>query len=159
MTPPLPLEQRIIIAVDPGKMTGLANLALGEFNSGQVPLGEYLINIDRALEQGMRPTLVCEDFIYTTETAKKTRQTWSTEGIGVLRFLAQKYDLSFNLQSPASAKRFATDDKLKAMGWYNPSKGGHANDAARHLLVYCVGNKLIDPRPLLEIQPDQTEET
>lgn len=154
----LPLKQRIIIAVDPGKMTGLANLTFGEFTSGQLPLMEYLQNLDGALMQGMLPTLICEDFIYTTETAKKSRQTWSTEGIGVMRFLAHKHKLSFTLQSPASAKRFATNDKLKAMGWYKPTKGGHANDAARHLLVYCVGNQLIDPRPLLEIQPDQIEE-
>lgn len=154
----LPLNQRTIVAVDPGKMTGMASLTLGAFTSTQMPLNEFLQRLDAALMTGLQPTLVCEDFIYTTETAKKSRQTWSTEGIGVMRFLAEKYKLSFTLQSPASAKMFATNDKLKAMEWYKPSKGGHANDAARHLLVYCVGNKLIDPRPLLEIQPDQIEE-
>jgi hypothetical protein len=155
----LPLEQRVIIAVDPGKMTGWAHLRLGMFNSGQMPLSDYLVWFDQVLEEGLQPTVVCEDFIYTTETAKKTRQTWSTEGIGVLRFLTAKYGFGFHVQTPADAKRFSTNAKLKAMEWYRPSKGGHANDAARHLLLYCVKNKLIDPRPLLEIQPDQTEET
>jgi hypothetical protein len=39
--------------------------------------------------------------------------------------------------TPSQAKGFATDDKLKAAGWYLPGKG-HANDASRHLLLACV---------------------
>ena len=43
----------------------------------------------------------------------------------------------YHEQRPAEAKKFATDDKLKALGWY---KGGfgHADDAARHLLVFLA---------------------
>jgi len=152
-------SQLTIIAIDPGKMTGYAELRLGEFTSGQTDHISYYSYIMSALMAGLRPAIVCEDFIYTAATAKKTRQTWSTEGIGILRFMAFRYSLSFNLQAPVDAKKFATNDKLKAMGWYVPTKGGHANDAARHLLLYCVKNKIIDPRPLLEIQPDQIEET
>ena len=36
------------------------------------------------------------------------------------------------------AKSFATDAKLKALDWYERTKDGHANDAARHLVVYLV---------------------
>jgi len=155
----VPLDQRTIVAVDPGKMTGWAQLRLGEFSSGQTDDIAFLLWIDDSITRGLLPTIVCEDFIYTTETAKKTRQTYSTESVGVLRFLAAKHSLSFTLQTPADAKGFSKNDKLKAMDWYMPTKGGHANDAARHLLLYCVKNKLIDPRQLLEIQPDQIEET
>lgn len=144
------LNQRSIVAIDPGKVTGWAEIRLGEFHSGQADMFEILEWVDAAINFGFFPTIVCEDFIYNAATAKKTRQTWSTEGIGVLRYLARKADVSFHLQPPVDAKRFATDDKLKTMGWYRPTKGGHANDAARHLLLYCVKNNLIDPRDLIK---------
>ena len=145
----LALEQRVILAVDPGKETGWASLTLGIHSSGQMPLHKFLMWLDGALDAGLMPQIVCEDFIYTTETAKKSRQTSSTEGIGVLRFLALKHDLGFALQSPASAKKFATDDKLRKLNWYQPSKGGHANDASRHLLVFAAKHRLIDPAKML----------
>lgn len=154
-----------IVAVDPGKMTGWAMLKLGEFSSGQIPGSAFLLWIDMAIEQGLMPSIVCEDFIYTAQTAKKTRQTYSTESIGVLRFLSYKHDLSFTLQAPVDAKKFSTNDKLKAMDWYTPTKGGHANDAARHLLLYGVKRSLIDPRKLLTMsvhdihKPDHELET
>jgi len=144
------LDQRLIVAIDPGKMTGYALLKPGSFLSGQAPLQDALVWIDETFTAGHRMTIVCEDFIYTAATAKKTRQTWSTEGIGVLRYLASKYDVGFYLQAPVDAKKFSTNDKLKAMGWYKPTKGGHANDAARHLLLYCIKNKLIDPRDIIK---------
>lgn len=148
-------DQLTIVAIDPGKMTGWAKLSLGEFMSGQAELYEILEWVDASISMGLCPTIVCEDFIYTAATAKKTRQTWSTEGIGVLRYLARKADVGFHLQAPVDAKKFATNDKLKALDWYTPTKGGHANDAARHLLLYCTKNKLIDPRQL--IKPDHKE--
>ncbi len=144
---------RYIIAIDPGKKTGIAGIKFedngewSEFASAQGPLLEAVEWIE-----GLAPTLdvlVVEDFIYTTATAQKTRQTWSTEGIGMLRYIAYKYSLDLTVQSPASAKKFSTDDKLRAMVWYFPSKGGHQNDAARHLLLYCTNQKLIDPRKLI----------
>lgn len=145
-----------IVAVDPGKMTGWAMLKLGEFSSGQTVGSAFLIWIDEALQGGLMPSIVCEDFIYTAQTAKKSRQTWSTESIGVLRFLADKYRVSFTLQPPVDAKKFSTNDKLKQLDWYTPTKGGHANDAARHLLLYCIKNGLFSPRELLKPEHEET---
>ena len=64
--------------------------------------------------------------------------------IGGLRYLAVVGDeyvgpLRFVRQTPAQAKSFGTDDKLRRLGWYTPTPGGHANDAARHLLAFAVG--------------------
>ena len=67
----------------------------------------------------------------------------------MLRFVAREYECGFTLQAPSDAKAFASNNKLKLMGWYNTGKG-HANDAARHMLVYTVQNKIIDPRKLLQ---------
>jgi len=139
-----------ILAVDPGKMTGWARLTNGEFDSGECSMEEFLTWIKTTIiEIGLRPHIVCEDFIYTPQTSKKSRQTWSTESIGVLRFIAREYGCGFTLQSPSDAKSFASNTKLKGLGWWNIGKG-HANDAARHLLVYSVKNRIIDPRILLQ---------
>jgi hypothetical protein len=147
--PPAPPDMVTILAFDPGKITGWASLRLGEFFSGQDDLQKILEWVESLVRNRLQPVIVCEDFIYTAATAQKTRQTWSTEGIGTLRFLANKYDLPFHLQTPQAAKSFSTNDKLKRIGWYQATKGGHANDAARHLLLYCVERGLVEPRALI----------
>lgn len=138
------------IAIDPGKMTGWARIIDGNFLSGQAPLMDILDWAFMALETGLRPIITVEDFIFTQQTLKKTRQTWSTEGLGALRWMAHHFDCEFEVQTPADAKRFADDDKLKAIGWWNPTKGGHANDAARHLMVSRVKRGLLNTRDLYE---------
>lgn len=139
----------ITYAFDPGKTTGWARLAGEEFRSGQLPLEQTLHWLFESLKQGIKLTIVCEDFIYTPETAKKSRQTWSTEGIGALRFLAREFECDFILQSPSSAKSFASDEKLKRIDWWNPGQV-HANDAARHLLLWAVENGRINIRRFLD---------
>ncbi len=139
-----------IIAVDPGKLTGWAVLdEEGAFSQGEDLLHNIMMSVDTLLREGHKPILVCEDFIYTQATAKKSRQTWSTEGIGILRYLAAMHQVSFIIQTPAAAKRFGTDEKLKAIEWYHPTPGGHQNDAARHLLLYADSVGRIDRRRLL----------
>lgn len=133
---------RFVYAFDPGKMTGWAVLNPGGgFSSGEQPWYDALFFMDELLRTvpNTIEAVVCEDFIYTAATAQKSRQTWSTEGIGVLRYLTRRAGVDFILQTPASAKRFSTDEKLRRIGWWNPGHG-HANDAARHLLVYAVSN-------------------
>ncbi len=44
-------------------------------------------------------------------------------------------------QTPAQAKGFATDKVLKHLGWFNRTKDGHANDAARHLVYRLVKDR------------------
>ena len=84
---------------------------------------------------------MCESYVITASTLRKTRgENWSLESIGALRWMANKHRVEFVLQTPADAKRFADDRKLKAAGWYFPTPGGHANDAARHLMLYLARN-------------------
>ena len=148
-------EVRMIIAVDPGKMTGWARLTprggavSHSFASGEMPLYDVLHFIHETMKQGIGLEIVCEDFVFTKETLKKTRQTHSTEGIGALRFLCEEYDMSFFLQALGAAKGFGTDKKLKRIGWYQPGTP-HANDAARHLLLHASGEGLIDLRSFIQ---------
>lgn len=145
-------NNRIILAVDPGLATGLAVLesSVMRFNSHEVKTPkEFYDWIQWFFESPHHPThIVCESYIITPETIKKSRQNYSLELIGVLKYLAWERELPFTLQTPIEGKSFGTDEKLKTIGWYRPSQG-HANDAARHLLTYCVQNKIIDPAELL----------
>lgn len=138
-----------IIAIDPGKKTGWAHYYEGVFESGQAELWVVMAWLHKLLESGVRFTLVCEDFIINAATHTKSRQTDPLDGIGVVKWFAHHYELTLVMQTPVSAKKFSTDDKLKTLGWYYPTTGGHANDAARHLLVYMADNKLIDLKQLI----------
>lgn len=143
----------MIYAFDPGKMTGWARLSPGgEFQSGQLEWYDSLYFVHETLKSGGRPDIVCEDFIITSETVKKSRQSYSSEGIGVLRFLTKSYGCRFEIQTPAAAKSFSSNDKLKRIGWYVPGQD-HANDAARHLLLYAVKQGRIRLDQFIERDP------
>lgn len=147
-----------IVAFDPGKMTGWATFsdnpdyvaATGEHRAGEMPWYEAIHWYETLCEDGAKFETVVESFIITAETLKKSRQHWSLESIGAMRYLHKRYAISggFHLQSPAEAKAFATNDKLKKMDWYTVGQD-HARDASRHLLVFAVKNKLIPLDKLL----------
>lgn len=141
-----------ILSVDPGLTTGLCVLLDENFFSveleGPMEFLDYAVDLldanqDRAWE------VVCESFIINPQTIKKSRQNYSLEIIGALRHICHVRAIPFTLQSPADGKSFGTDDKLKRIGWYHAGKG-HANDSARHLLVYSVQHGRIDPATLVE---------
>lgn len=139
-----------VVAFDPGKVTGWAYIYDGLFQAGQDNLWSVINWFEREmLDKGRRPMVFCEDFIITPQTAKKSRQMDPLDGIGAIKYLCQKYNTPLTMQPPAKAKSFATDDKLKVMDWYVPTKGGHRNDAARHLMVGLVDQKILNLRQLL----------
>lgn len=146
-----------IITIDPGVTTGYGSGAVfahGEIecefgqNSDQLDFCAWLdaeLREERETEGQTAPiVVVCEEFRITQATLRKSRQTASLELIGVARWLADKWDAQFVLQAPADAKRLGTDARLKALGWWTPGKD-HANDAARHMLLYAVRNRLVNP--------------
>jgi hypothetical protein len=145
----------VIIAVDPGKVSGIAVWSSGTFNSFQEQTWYAVDRIWNTLENATKmrtnardvlipltepiTAIVCESYVITASTLRKTRgENWSLESIGALRWMSNRHGVEFVLQTPADAKRFADDRKLKTAGWHNPTPGGHANDAARHLLTYLA---------------------
>lgn len=141
--------KKLIIAVDPGKMTGWAVHANDEsLIAGELEWYEFLRWIEEYVEAAIAlhydVTLVCESYVITLATIKKSRQYWSLEAIGCLKYWSMRHlGKELTLQSPANAKSFSTDEKLKNLSWYVPGSG-HANDALRHLLLYLVTENLID---------------
>jgi len=138
-----------VIAVDPGGTTGIAwhiasvplvdGTEVGGGNAGFVKWWHEMFDANQtnAYIRPQQPTLViCEDFIVNATTHKKTRQTDAQHIIGGLAFWCQIYEVPLVLPKAAD-KNFGTDDKLKALGWYDPGHG-HKNDALRHLLKQLV---------------------
>jgi hypothetical protein len=129
---------RFILGIDPGRKSGVAilDLMLETCEGWEVTWPEYGYLIEDCIKE-WRPAVVAESFIINANTIKNTQAPWSLEGIGVARHLAHKYGCDFDLQPPSSAKRFATNDRLQALGWYKPGKG-HLADAQRHTLLYVT---------------------
>lgn len=129
---------RFILGLDPGKKSGVALLDLmTETCNGVEVLFEQFGGHTERIIAAYRPAVVTEDFVININTVKNTQAPWSLEAIGVARFLAAKYSCPFSKQPQSSAKRFATNDRLDALGWRIPGKG-HLADAQRQALLFAV---------------------
>lgn len=145
----------LIIVLDPGKTTGLVTFdtVTAEFTAHELNFDDTCnvlkTLLDTAIE-GADVHVISESFIITQQTAKNTQAPWSLELIGVARYLSRQYTgRDLVLQQPAAAKRFSSDARVKAMGWWTPAKG-HANDAARHLLLFTATRGFISEERLVE---------
>lgn len=133
----------ITIAIDPGLVTGTAIMATGEWAH---PINEEITGRSNFYEwltakfswySGEELEVVIETFEITRKTGMLTAQYDALYIIGATEFLCAADHRHLFMQSPA-LKAFGSNNKLKALGWYAPSTGGHANDANRHLLRHMV---------------------
>lgn len=139
-----------VIAFDPGPHVGVAIWTdapesvneWDEFESNPAHLFNcaegWIVDAD---------VVVCESFFIMGSRDRNSNQT--IELIGVLRYLAFKHGKQFITQAPADAKSFSDNRKLKRIGWYKPAAADHARSATRHLLLYLVNARLIDPSRVL----------
>lgn len=131
-----------VLAVDPGGVTGLAVYDAGTdtFRSWQADSYEQVVQDVRDECLSGLTRLVVESFVIRSNTHKLDPVAFAltTDLIGACRYIAYERGVPFSKQSPAEAKSFSTDDKLRRLGWYSPTPGGHANDATRHLLRYLA---------------------
>ena len=135
---------KYVIGLDPGKTTGcvIYDLTCGDspWEATELQYLQMCVWLeDRIQRLAPDVVVVCENFHIRQSTLRHTEAPWSLHGIGVGLYLAAKYGVAFQLQEVAAAKRFATDAKLKTLGWWKPG-AGHANDASRHVLLYLVGH-------------------
>lgn len=132
----------VIVAIDPGERhTGVAWLEGDKFDSATWHPNNFLPELERILGNGGKMVLVVEEFrLYPWKSnAQRFSRMVTCEVIGVIKYLAKKYKVRLVMQKPSFVKAFATDNKLKKVGWYTGS--GHAKDAARHLYYYLEFKK------------------
>ena len=134
-----------VISADPGLTTGFALYDITDredpkFHSGEEDWFTFCqwFRMWAAHVTPGQLLVVAEDFIITPQTAKKSRQTWSLEVIGVMKYTLREHQHpELVLQRPSDAKGFATNDRLKSVGWWTVGHQ-HANDAARHMMVFLI---------------------
>lgn len=134
-----------LLAVDPGLMTGLATWSPDAPApvAFELPLENMYEYVRDTLVNGfITYDIVCEAYTISERTLKSSRQAWSLELIGLLKWAAWHRGHTFKLQQASSAKRFADNPRLKSVGWYIPGRD-HANDALRHLFLHAVQRKII----------------
>lgn len=138
-------SKNFLISVDPGKLTGVCEIDLSDVSSPKV-LSSYEMTVVeflkymqsiQSLPDDVDVKFVCEDFIISKETAKKTPQKFSLELLGAMKYIAFTRGEIVKVYPP-SRKVFAPDQRLKKIGFWHRGGAGHANDALRHSLVWLA---------------------
>ena len=139
---------RYVLAVDPGKATGMAlfSLEIGQepvlIWSGEFQQEEYAKPIrDALVAYGDALDVVCERFTINAQTVRNSQAPYSLEQIGILKQclmdVGRKPDDVY-FQSPADAKAMFDNTKLKKLEYWHKGGEGHALDAIRHGLLKLV---------------------
>jgi hypothetical protein len=126
-----------VLAVDPGGTTGAAlgviNDKTAKVSAFQMTPLDFCVWAHRFVSENADGlVIVIERFTITQRTVQSARQYDALEITGVLKYLAHIYDVETRIQQPADVMRLFSDDKLKALQYYEKGKP-HANDALRHL--------------------------
>jgi hypothetical protein len=143
---------RHILAVDPGKASGLSyfvwegpNVEPEMLWSMEVQQHEYADPIRKAFafsqSRGARLEVVCERFTINAQTVRNSQAPYSLEQIGILKQIMMDYgrapdDIYF--QSPADAKAMFSNEKIKILDYWHRGGEGHALDSIRHGLLRLV---------------------
>lgn len=152
----------LLIAIDPGKASGFAVFDYTNLDDIKVLQSAELNQMDTVFEVDTLLTdadefgnsgsyeIVMEKFTITAQTGKNTNaENWSPEIIGAVRYLAWLHKVPFSEQTPAEAKNFVPNDRMKNIGIWHIGGEGHARDALRHGVLYLVKNKGWRPSGLL----------
>ena len=126
----------IIIAIDPGLVSGLAVWDSADIQG--ITLSEvHYQDIGDRLEEAIvefrqqRVEFACER--YTMRPGVKTAQPEALKIMGVLEHLGKRHRIPLHYYLPDSCKGTMKNPRLKDAGWYRVTKDGHSNDGARVL--------------------------
>lgn len=118
-----------LVAVDPGKTTGLCVFAEGEIIT-RAQIAPY--NSVEAWILAQRPeAIICERWDQRFRAAKLE----PVEVIGIVKLIGQKREIPVFFQQPSQAKDFFHNEVLKRLDLYLPALP-HAMDATRHMLYH-----------------------
>ena len=149
---------RYVLAVDPGKVTGLALFSYTSGGepaldwSGEVEFADFIFETRKSFELfGDELEIICEKFTINTQTAKKAQAPYSLEVIGALKSIMLdngRDPEALMYQQPADAMAMFTNEKLKKLEYWHRGGAGHALDAIRHGLLRLVKSGWIPTRLL-----------
>ncbi len=137
----------IYCAIDPGGTTGwaawnsdvpVADSFISGETEGRFAFRQRFDNIFMPSPPG-HITFIIEDFTISARTVTTKLDYSALRIIGYVELVCEKHGYALHFQRPAQIKSKATigtDINLKKLGWYRAGHGGHANDAAKHVLVH-----------------------
>jgi hypothetical protein len=126
------MDSSLIVALDPGKITGWALWEHGEYSVGQLEQHEVWDWLDK----GFRFTdvlVVYEEFRVREDTNRA--DLTGVEVIGVIKEWERQRGIKLKDQHSSQAKHYFTDKRLKDAGLWVKGKP-HAMDALRHLCYF-----------------------
>ena len=135
----------IVLAVDPGTMTGWASLdtkddPLTPPKVGQLPWEDFQTMVWDQYQDRIDVQLVIERFVLNTGSMKKSRDGihHAIQTIGVLEFIRRTRGWpTATYQLPADVMRIVDNKVLRSLGWF--ARGlEHGNDALRHATVWSL---------------------
>jgi hypothetical protein len=141
---------RYIIAVDPGKTSGIMAYDPQE---NRVDVHDEMLQAEledkvtyllgsKTLSHS-RVDVVVEKFVILPN--RMNAGPWSQQIIGVIQYLCRRFEKAhMHLQMQGAVKSQITSQLLRDIGWWYRGGKGDANMAARHMLYFCTKNALID---------------
>jgi hypothetical protein len=138
-----------VLAIDPGKTTGIVLVRKVDPDSDGEPSivwsdelswPQVATRVEATLTSLYADVdLVVERFTITRATASNAQAPWSLEVIGAVKWLAYRHNAGeLVMQDPASVMRFASNPRLKSLGFWHKGGKGHALDAIRHAVVFLI---------------------
>lgn len=143
-----------VLAIDPGKMTGLAWMRQQDdkiiLDASIEADPDEIIKLIRPTLKDWKPQaegqppmrVVIEKFTINAQTAQKSQEAaWALKTIGAVEQALRDVEyplLAVSYQKPSEAKTAFDNEKLKRMGLWHRGGAGHALDAIRHGSLYLA---------------------
>jgi hypothetical protein len=146
---------RTILSVDPGTSSGwcIVKSDAPTVLSAYGQMGPYELTDWLHIALAACDEVVIEHFRVGQRTAIAAKDIGDTLDIeGWVKLEAKRRRLPVTMQSPADAKTFSTDDKLKHLGWWSLGQLRNNRDvrsACRHMLKYLVDKNLLTAQDLM----------
>lgn len=126
------------IAVDPGKVSGVAVWAYGKCVGYEVPArmtGQAVLDLTRGSREDLWEGAIER---YTITSGPKSNEPDALKVSGALEYVFDTQSIPFHYYNPATCKRMCVNATLRELDWWQPTKDGHANDAKRVLLTHIA---------------------
>lgn len=147
-----------ILSFDPGQTTGVCEIRILKvpydiessctIDTWQIGPEDHHGDLFKICQASLCDHIVAENFIHQRRGSAVLKPV---EYLGVIKlFCSERKDVSLTIQTPAMAKNFWTDEKIKSLGLWKRSSP-HAMDALRHGL-YFVTTTLKNNRFIREIE-------
>lgn len=136
---------KYLLAIDPGLATGLGLIDVTDMDNPkkiwtkEVNIAEFYLTVPEVIEEYADKGLevVCENFIITIATAKKSQSPWSLNLIGIVQYFCFMNDAPLHLPKPGE-REFTSNDMLRHFDLWHVGGAGHANQAMRHAFAFLV---------------------